>query len=227
MSFRVLFSISILAWSLSMNKPALMVGLLLFYLLLLIWLGQGTILLYRSFKLLFWLYTPILILHGLFTPGIYIQSPVYIPLSVDGLSQGFYLCMHITLMFFAAILVFKVMKRSDFYSLIDMHPVIGNHVKPYVLLLMQLQKGVLEIISENHQQWKAMGSKWFNLPDMLIESIQSVLRMGKFEAKSLWKHWDERFATDIQQSKTLASYTKYEVYYAVFTVIGWVVLYYG
>jgi len=204
-----------------------MVGLLLCCLSLLKWLGQGNILFLRSFKLLFWLYVPILLLHGLMTPGTYVQTPIYLPLSSEGLHQGFYLCLHITLMFFAAILVLKVLERSDFDTVLDMYPTLGNQVKPYLLLVVSLHKGVVDTISVKHQQWKQMDSKWLSLPDMLVESIQSVLHMGKCEAKELWLHWDERFAEDKQSALEIDTITKYEVYYIGLTVLGWVTLYYG
>lgn len=204
-----------------------MVGLLLCCLALLKGLGQSHLLFIRSFRLLFWFYLPILLLHGLMTPGTFVHTPVYIPLSIEGLSQGLYLSIHITLMFFAAILVFKVLNRADLNSLLDMNPSVGNNVKPYVLLLVSLQKGAVETISEKHQQWKDMESKWLSLPDMMLESIQGVLHMGKYEAKQLWLHWDERIANDMQASQSSDTFTTHEVYYVSFTVLGWIALYYG
>lgn len=172
----------------------------------------------KSFRLLLWLFVPTVLFHGLFSPGLYIQSPVYIPLTVEGLARGLHLSIHIALIFFAAMLLYRTLSIAEWYSCLNKLPK-ANTLQPYFLLIPQLRMRLYTILVEQKQSWRAMEQRWLHLPDMLVSSIQAMLSASQEEAELLWNNWETRLATIYTQPIVL--WTIRDIGYIALILFGW------
>ncbi len=175
----------------------------------------------KSFRLLLWLFVPTLLFHGFFTPGIMINYPIYIPLSLEGFERGLFLCARISLVFFAALLVSRVFTKMQWIAFVE-HTPFAQALKPYFLLLPLLQQRMSNIIFQQKVAWKQQGQHWSALPTYILQSIEAVIGTGKEEAKDLWDNWGMRL-TDVKQT-SIPLWSMQNLMYILFMVSGWCLL---
>lgn len=218
MVVRLLFVVSVLIWVVATVELQPILYLLLCSIFIVRFQGLTLLFFTRSFRLLLWLFVPIFLFHGIFSPGTYIQFPVYLPLSIEGLERALFLCVHIALIFFSAILIFRTLTLSEWCSLLDKLPR-ADAIKPYMLLMPRLRKRMADTLFEQKQAWSTMHKRWFHLPDILVLSIQKMLVAGKEEANDLWQTWEER----VLQGKveTIILWHVKDLLYVGLLVVGW------
>jgi len=218
---RWFFIVSQCVWVVAVD--ALLPILLLMTLNLLVLRVQGFQLkyLWRSFKLLLWFFIPTILFQGLFTPGVMVQTPVYLPLSIEGLTRGFYLSMHIAMMFFAALAVFRTFSKQSWLHMMAASPLFALAM-PYVQLLFTLKHEVKYILGSQKQRWQKQERKWSKLPDMLVDSIQMVIQASKSTALDLWQFWDERLSQPMEEQPMIVANNQL-ILYVSFLCLGWLV----
>jgi len=155
---------------------------------LLYWQSKSVVMITRSFRLLGWLFMPIILLHGLFTPGTYIMG---LPISIEGLKQAFALSLNLTCMFFTALLVMKVLKMKYLLQVLQKSPALSQVLLPHILLLTRLRITIPKLLHKQRMYWQSLEHQWLALPDVLFKSILSILKRSQHEAQLLWEHWDE------------------------------------
>jgi len=196
MLFRLLLACSLLIWSFCLSNLFTMMLMLIVCTLLLFWRGASWLLCLRSLRLLLWLFVPIIIFHGLFTPGTYIQSPFYLPLSIEGLQRALFLCLHVLLIFFAALSCFRLLKAYEWFFVTQHLPWFGSYLLPYLLLLPALRTQAAHILKQQQQTWQAQQTGYLqtclSLPKLLLQSLHMMLEAGQQEALSLWSNWASR-----------------------------------
>ena len=224
MIVRSLFIVSLLLWVVALDELLPIFLLTIYSVLVLFVQGFKIAYMLKSLRLLMWLFIPIMLFHGLFTPGRLIQQPMYIPLSIEGLERGLYLSAHITLIFFCALLVFRVFTTQEWVYLINKLPK-SEPLKTYLVLLAALKDEVTNVLKQEKKQWSEQGKLWSNLPQLLVDSIQKVFLSAKREAKNLWKNWDNRM--DIQSESTLSLWSSKEFMYAGMMALGWSLFWMG
>ncbi len=218
MIVRCVFIISVLIWVVVSVELQTMVYFLCCSLVVLYLQGMPWMAFIKIFRLLLWLFVPILLFHGLFTPGLYVQSPIALPLTIEGLSRGLYLSLHIALIFFAAMLLYRSLTMAEWYSCLNRLPK-ANVLQPYFLLIPQLRKRLYAILSEQKQSWRVLEQRWLHLPDMLVLSIQDMLHAGEEEAEALWYNWDTRLAS--MHAEPIVLWAVKDIGYAVLLLLGW------
>ncbi len=219
---RWFFLVSQLIWAVTMDALLPILLLLILNLAVLSVQGLQAKYIWRSFKLLLWFFIPTILMQGLFTPGMMVQQPIYLPLSIEGLMRGFYLSIHIAVMFFAALVVFRIFTKEEWLHFFR-HLPYATALMPYVFLLFTLKRDVQNILFVQKKEWQHSQSKWKQLPNFLVDSIHAVLNVSKQAAAELWQDWDNTFAQSMAQSTSVIE--EKLVLYVSFLVMGWVVFY--
>ncbi len=212
----VIFSILVWVVALQSLPPTFLLIVLCIVGLLL--QGLNMTFLFKSLKLLLWLFVPTMLFHGFFTPGTMLQQPFYVPLSKEGLERGLMICMHIALVFFAAMFVLRVFSKAQWLSMIESLP-FAHKLKPYILLLSAIRQHMPDILNKKKLVWEKQKKRWSSLPNMLMLAIEDVLLTAKVEAKSLWQQWDVRIAK--VEHANIPLYTANDFLYLAFMMMGW------
>ncbi|WP_157753589.1 hypothetical protein [Ghiorsea bivora] len=150
--------------------------------------SKSMVIIVRSFRLLVWLFIPIILLHGFFTPGTYIMG---LPISIEGLKQSFSLSLNLACMFFTALLVMQVLKMKYLLQVLQKTPALSQVLLPRLLLLTRLRITIPQLLNKQRMYWQSLEHKWLTLPDVLFESILSILKSSRNEAQLLWEQWDD------------------------------------
>ena len=149
--------------------------------------SKSLVIIIRSFRLLVWLFVPIVLLHAFLTPGTYIMG---LPVSIEGLKQSFVLSLNLACMFFTALLVMQVLKMKYLLQALQRTPTLSQILLPSLLLIRRLRITIPLLLNQQRMYWQRLEHKWLALPDVLFESILSILKSSRFEAQLLWEHWD-------------------------------------
>lgn len=180
-----------------MADDAVLVVFTLFTVGLLYLQNKSLVIITRSFRLLVWLFIPIILLHGFFTPGTYIMG---LPISIEGLKQSFSLSLNLACMFFTALLVMQVLEMKYLLQALQKIPALGQAVLPSLLLLTRLRITIPQLLNKQRMYWQNLEHKWLTLPDVLFESILSILKSSRDEAQLLWEQWDDEVEKLLQMN---------------------------
>ena len=142
----------------------------------------------RSLRLLAWLFIPLVLLHSVFTPGTYLMG---LPISIEGINQSMILSINLACMFFTALLVMNTIEMKQCLYWLQKKPKLNRVIAPNLMLLVRLRLIIPQELSLQRERWLSLEHKWLSLPDMLFESISSILQSSRDEALSLWEKWDE------------------------------------
>lgn len=94
-------------------------------------------------------------------------------------------------MFFTALLVMNTIQMKQCLFWLQGKPKLNRAITPSLMLLMRLRTMIPQELGMQRVRWQSLEHKWLSLPDMLFESISSILKRSRDEAKSLWEKWDE------------------------------------
>jgi len=154
--------------------------------------GAKALLFMRSFRLLIWLFIPILLFQSFFSYGTYIQHPFFMPLSIEGLQHAFFLCLHLLLIFFAALACLRLLSYYEWLTCIYHLPWLATLSMPYILLISSLRVHHATMLQEQKQIFKNSDAKWRMFPDLCVTSIETMFIVGRKEANDLWENWELR-----------------------------------
>ncbi|MDQ6988932.1 MAG: hypothetical protein Q9M19_03545 [Mariprofundaceae bacterium] len=224
MFLRLCFALSLLLWSLLLTDLLAMILLTCLCCMLLLLQGAQATLLIRSFRLLLWLFVPITLFQGLFTPGMYVQYPIALPLTFEGLQRALWLCSHLLLMFIAALTCFRLLQSDEWRFLLLRVPWLGQRSVAYMLLLPELRAVARQTLQEQRVAWLEQPEvwyiKWQCFPRLLVESLHKMFKASKDEAFALWSNWSMRVKT-LHTSVTWFDGLRLDFFYAALCGLGW------
>ncbi len=215
---RLFFSLAWFALAIGAHETQARVGVTLVSMILL-YAQHGGLLIWRSLRLLLWLFVPIILLHAWFTPGVYLWG---LPISEEGLRQALLLCLQLLNMFFAALLVMKLWQRQHVFFWIQKNKWLQQVLLPYVILLPALREAVGQVLQLQKQAWQSERKPWAQLPEMLASSVRQVVEKAKVEARCVWRDWDVLVVR--MQNHELASTPMMDAMLWLLGALAWLVL---
>ncbi|MDQ7003404.1 MAG: hypothetical protein Q9N67_00150 [Ghiorsea sp.] len=217
---RGIFIISLMIWVIALNEflPTFLLCLMCFYILHI--QGFTRVNFLRSFYALTWLFLPIFIFHGFFTPGIMVQYPFYLPVSEEGLLRALHLSIHLGLVFFAALIAFRVFSKAEWFTILD-RTKYASDLKPYVYLIAALRIEMMQVLQCRKKEWLEMEDRWFQLPQVLFFIIHNMISQAKEQAFRLWTGWD-LVMREVERGAVVLSSTKCHLYW-VSMMLGWAI----
>ncbi|MDX8382349.1 MAG: hypothetical protein R8M14_09595 [Ghiorsea sp.] len=180
--------------------------------------GFKTLYIIKTCRLLMWLFIPILLFHGLFTPGTMLQQPIYLPLSVEGLERGLFLCAHLAFIFFSVLMLFRVFSQAEWRLLNQILPE-STMVKTHISLLYSMKYRVVDVLQMEKRRWVNGGGHWKMLPELMVLSIVEVISLAKVEGKNLWQDWSLRMYPS--EDLVIPFWSRNEMIYIVYLTLGW------
>ncbi len=185
---RLLLGLTTLAWAVcAVSIEQTLTGVMV--LVLLVWMLNGGVRLWRLLLLLRWFLVPALLVHALFTPG-ELWWPG-IPVSKEGLMQGVRVSLHLVLLFLAAMWMTALLRRGEWLGLVAAIPPIRRYVAPYLLLLPAMYREIRMLLTELGNRWRLQG-RWPHFPVLLLSAMRQGLRTGRSVAAALWLNWPSR-----------------------------------
>lgn len=142
----------------------------------------------RLLRLLRWFVVPIFLLHALLSPGQLVLPGTALPWTREGTFQGLWLGIHFSTVFVAAILLFKLLFRSEWLQGMLSIPLLGRHLHVYLLLVAAMKKNIGEQLGHMRQQWR-LRPDWRSAAVFVLASFRMALAAGREQAWMLWLRW--------------------------------------
>jgi len=142
----------------------------------------------RSFGLLRWFIIPILLLHLCFSPGQLMLPGWALPFTWEGLQLGLQLSVHLAALFFAAIVMFLALRRSEWIQLLLLLPFFSSSAITYLVMMTPLRSSVGELLQAFRSRWQLRRS-WQQLPVMLVSTFSTALALAEVQSQQLWLRW--------------------------------------
>lgn len=174
---------AIICHSLWLSVLYLILSLYLIYLL-----EGGWLTVIRLLSLLRWFVIPILLLHALLSPGQLIWPGVPMPVTWEGVQQGIWLSLHLSTIFAAALLFFRLLKRSEWIKGVLMLPFAGKRIIVFQMMTSAMKINITEQLSHLRQQWQ-LRSNWRMAAIFMLASFRMALVAGREQARILWLRW--------------------------------------
>jgi len=142
----------------------------------------------RLLRLLRWFVVPIILLHALFTPGQLLWPEFFILISREGLVHGLKLSLHLSAIFFVAMLMFRLLKRAEWLRYLLGLPYIGERIVIYVWMMSCMKMNNSTLFGDLRLQFRLRKDmKWF--PSLLISAFRQSLHDASEHACALWLRW--------------------------------------
>lgn len=140
-----------------------------------------------SARLLRWLVVPILLMHALFTHGELLWSGL--PLTREGVLTGLRLSLHLSAIFVAALVLFRVLHRYQWVRLLAAMPGAAR-LLPHFHLLMSMREQMMQRLAHLRDQWR-LRRRWRELHLLLLAAFVTALRASRLQADMLWLRWPQ------------------------------------
>jgi len=199
---RLFAGITLLLTSILNQQPHIAAFQLLVVTLLLLTRKEGGMLLQRAVRLLIWLLLPILLLHAFFTPGeLIVVHEMVLPVSFEGVARGGWLALHLAVIFFAALLLFRLLEKKEWLRLAIKLPVWGDHLLVYAALLESGWATTKAMIKDEQVEWAREGKRLRRVPFRIMAMPASMLQSARDDARELWHHWDQRLKSVVSSDE--------------------------
>ncbi|PIP02804.1 MAG: hypothetical protein COW18_06335 [Zetaproteobacteria bacterium CG12_big_fil_rev_8_21_14_0_65_54_13] len=143
---------------------------------------------YRLTKLLGWFVAPILLLHGLFSPGQLLFPGTLLPLTREGMQHGIFLSVHLAAMFTAAMVMFRLLTQPEWLRTIVSLPLIGKRLLPFVWMIGPMHQLVGQRLRLIQRQYR-LRKHWRMLPQLLLGACSQALAAARPVSQALWLRW--------------------------------------
>ncbi|MBL4775668.1 MAG: hypothetical protein JKY87_06395 [Mariprofundus sp.] len=202
---RLLLGLGLL--SVSVMSPSMIVALLLLFVLaVLLRVLDGHVLTsLRLLRLLRWFLIPILLLHALFTPGQLLMPELLIPISREGVVQGVILSLHLGAVFFAAMLMFRLLKQAEWLHYILLWPYLGQRLTVYVWMMNGMRMSITALLHDFRAQFR-WRKDWPRAPLLLMSAFKQVLADASEHACMLWLRWPALMPVEANQASPTLQY---------------------
>jgi hypothetical protein len=148
----------------------------------------GWLTIIRMLKLLRWFIIPIILLHALLSPGELIMPGVPVPVTWEGVNQGFWLSLHLSTIFAAALLLSRVLKRSEWMRGVLHLPFVSKKIIVFQMMMVAMKTNITEQLRHLKCQWK-LRSDWRMAAVFLLAAFRMALAAGREQARMLWLRW--------------------------------------
>ncbi len=142
----------------------------------------------RLLRLLRWFVAPIILLHALLSPGQLLWPGFFIAISREGLMQGLNLSIHLTGLFFAAMLMFRLLKRAEWLHYILALPWVGKQLAVYVWMMGYMKANISGLLGDLRLQFQ-IRKDIKKSPLLLISAFKHALADASEYACLLWLRW--------------------------------------
>jgi len=142
----------------------------------------------RLLRLLRWFVLPIFLLHSLLSPGQLIFAGL--PMTWEGVNQGMWLSVHLGSIFAAALLLSRLLQRSEWLQAIMLLPFAGKRIIVFLMMMTAMQIHITDQLRHLKQQWN-LRSDWQMTAVFLLASFRMALAVGREQARMLWLRWPE------------------------------------
>ena len=143
-------------------------------------------------RLLRWFVLPILLLHLFFSHGQLIFPDSRLPVTWQGLQQGFWLSIHLICIFMAAMLMFRALDKTEWNRLLISLPFIGKHIAVYLYMVTPMRQQIIHSLIYLKQQWM-LRRDWSRFPLLVLASFRLALSSSDDQVAQLWLRWPEVF----------------------------------
>jgi len=142
----------------------------------------------RLFMLLRWFLLPILIIHGLFSPGELLIKNFPFPITWEGVWQGVWIGVHFTALFLAAMLLANLLRQREWLALLAAVPLLNKHICEYMIMLAMMNRRISDLLGQTNRQW-LLRKKWSYAPAMLIGAMRQSIAAGRDQSHVAWLRW--------------------------------------
>ncbi|MDQ6984572.1 MAG: hypothetical protein Q9M44_07630 [Ghiorsea sp.] len=147
-----------------------------------------------------------------------VQHPFYLPISEEGLLRAFDLSTHLGLVFFSALVAFRLFSKDEWFGMLGESKA-GIYLKPYIYLISGLRSEMMQVLHQRKKEWLKMEHRWSKLPQVLLSMIQNMLVHAKEQASKLWLDWDLIMQERGRQPVSL--YSSKDRVYLISMMLGW------
>ena len=142
----------------------------------------------RMFALLPWFIVPIFLLHAFLSPGELVLPAIPLPLTREGISQGLWLGLRFTAIFVAAMLLFRLLHRSEWLRGILSLPLFGRNAIAYLLMFTAMRRSIADQLGQMRRQWR-LRPDWRRAAQFLLAAFREASVSGRQQAWALWLRW--------------------------------------
>jgi len=144
----------------------------------------------RLLTLLQWFIWPILLLHAFLSPGQLLLPDLWIPISREGLMHGIMLALHLAAIFFAAMLMFRLLIRSEWLRLVMRLPCLGQRLVVYIWMMTSMHRSMTALLANFRWQFR-LRKNIKHMPLLLMAAFQHALLAASDHAAILWLRWPD------------------------------------
>lgn len=178
----------LLCMAIFVKSIAILLLLLLLSVALICILDGHTVTTIRLIRLLRWFVVPIILLHALFTPGQLLWPDFFITISREGLIQGLKLTLHLSAIFFVAMLMFHLLKRAEWLRYLLALPYIGERMAIYVWMMSSMKMNNSVLLGDLRLQF-SLRKDMKRIPLLLLAAFRQSLNDASEQACVLWLRW--------------------------------------
>ncbi len=149
-------------------------------------LEGGWLTVVRLLRILRWFVLPIFLLHSLLSPGQLIMPGL--PVTWEGVNQGVWLSIHLAAIFAAALLLSRLLQRSEWLQAIMLLPFAGRRIIVFRMMITTMQIHITAQLRHLKQQWN-LRPDWRMAAVFLLASFCMALGVGREQARMLWLRW--------------------------------------
>jgi hypothetical protein len=187
---RLFAGVSLLLTAAINSSVAITLLQLLISSLILINLEQGYDALKKSAVLLRWFIIPTVLLHAFFTPGELVVSGMPVPITVEGLQTGLWFALHLTVIFFSAVVFSRLLTNREWIRSVLRLPFMGAKMVPYVLLMEAGWSRTKIMLQDEYSAWRKHENGMRNFIMHLAYLPVKSLRQSHQHANEVWSNWD-------------------------------------
>jgi len=140
----------------------------------------------RLLRILRWFVLPIFLLHSLLSPGELILPGL--PMTWEGVNQGVWLSLHLATIFAAALLLSRLLQRSEWLQAIMLLPFAGKRIIVFRMMMTAMQIHITAQLRHLKQQW-SLRTDWRMTAVFLLASFRMALAVAREQARMLWLRW--------------------------------------
>ncbi|MBN4077217.1 hypothetical protein JYT48_03010 [Mariprofundus ferrooxydans] len=142
----------------------------------------------RLLRLMRWFLIPILVLHALLSPGQLLLPEWFVPITREGLMQGIRLSLHLSAVFFVAMLMFRLLRRAEWLSVVFLLPGMGKRLMVYVCMMGSMKMNMTRLLVDLRLQFRLRRDVKRSAL-LLMSAFQQALADASDHAAMLWLRW--------------------------------------
>jgi len=123
-----------------------------------------------------------------------------VPVSIEGLQSGLWFSLHLTVIFFAAIVFSRLLTNGEWMRVILNIPLAGEKILPYAVLMERGRGGMQTMLHDELSEWRRHGTDLRHLVIHLVVLPAKALNQCREHAHEVWNNW-ERYSSAIMNDE--------------------------